>query len=271
MNSKFLSVEMTGSIAVVTMQRADKRNAINEALLNALNDFFSAPPADCRVVVLQGDGAHFCSGLDLAERLNRPNRDAFERVRNSRKWHNVFEKIEHGEIPVISVLKGGVIGGGLELAASTHIRVAQEDTFFQLPEGQHGIFVGGGGSVRIPRIIGAGQVVEMMLTARKMDVLEGRQLGLVHYQAPTGAATELAMSLAHKVARNAFLSNYAIVNAISRIQDMGSADGLFAESMVASLAASSREGDERIAGFFDRLSARKEVPATSPIPPPPNA
>src|SRR5690606_3950877 len=120
-------------------------------------------------------------------RLNRPNRDAFERVRNSRKWHNVFEKIEHGEVPVISVLKGGVIGGGLELAASTHIRVAQDDTFVQLPEGQHGILVGGGGSVRIPRIIGAGRVVEMMLTARKLDALEGRQLGLAHYLANAGS------------------------------------------------------------------------------------
>src|SRR5690606_6833751 len=117
-----------------------------------------------------------------------------------------------GEVPVISALTGAVIGGGLELAAATHVRVAEPDTFFQLPEGQHGIFVGGGASVRIPRIIGAGRMVEMMLTGRKVDAQEGLALGLAHYIAEPDAALEMAMSIAKKVAGNAFLSNYAIVN-----------------------------------------------------------
>ena len=81
-------------------------------------------------------------------------------------WHRVFDRIEHGTLPVISVLKGAVVGGGLELASTTHIRVAETSTFYALPEGQHGLFVGGGGSVRIPRLIGAHRMTDMMLTGR---------------------------------------------------------------------------------------------------------
>ena len=82
---------------------------------------------------------------------------------------------------MISVLKGAVVGGGLELASTTHIRVAETSTFYALPEGQHGLFVGGGGSVRIPRLIGAHRMADMMLTGRVLTAEEGHALGLSHY------------------------------------------------------------------------------------------
>ncbi|WP_326538295.1 crotonase/enoyl-CoA hydratase family protein [Pseudorhodoferax sp.] len=250
-DTPLLAMEQQGPVVLLTLNRAHKRNAINDALLDALAGFFSSPmPDGARVVVLQGSGGHYCAGLDLAERLARPNRGPFERLRHSRRWHRVFEKIQFGELPVISVLQGGVIGGGLELAAATHVRVAERSTFFQLPEGQHGIFVGGGGSVRIPRIVGTGRMVEMMLTGRRLDADEGLAVGLAHQVVEPGEGLGRALALAAQVARNAFLSNYAIVNAIARINDMSAADGLFTESLVASLMASNAEGDERIAGFF---------------------
>lgn len=251
MSSNLLVHEQRGDVALLTLSRADKRNAINDALLEALDAFFTTVPEGTRVVVLQGDGQHFCAGLDLAERLSRPKRSPFDGVRHSRRWHKVFEKIQFGEIPVISVLKGGVIGGGLELAASTHIRIAETSAFFQLPEGQRGIFVGGGGSVRVPRIIGVGRMVEMMLTGRRYGAAEGLQLGLAHYVVEPGTGLERALALAEQVASNAFLSNYAVINAIARINDMSIDDGLFTESMVNSLTRSSNESDERIQSFFE--------------------
>lgn len=121
--------------------------------------------------------------------------------------------------------------------------------FLPVGEGQHGIFVGGGASVRVPRIIGSGRMMEMMLTGRKMDAGEGQTLGLSHYVTESGKALEKGMELAIKIAGNAEISNYAIINAIPRINDMSISDGLFTESLAASLSRSNSEADERMANF----------------------
>lgn len=246
-----LLTETHDKVLIIRLNRAAKRNAINDALLDALEHQFNNLPAETRAVVLTGEGDHFCAGLDLAERLAKPRRNALDTVRHSRRWHRCFEQIQFGDVPVISTLKGAVIGGGLELAAATHIRVADTTTFFQLPEGQHGIFVGGGASVRVPRIIGAHRMVEMMLTGRKIETAEGQALGLCHYVVPAGEAFDHALTLATKIAGNAEISNYAIINAISRINDMSMAEGFFTESVVASMSRSTNEADERISGFFE--------------------
>ncbi|NYT43951.1 crotonase/enoyl-CoA hydratase family protein [Alcaligenaceae bacterium] len=247
-----LLTETHDTVLVVRLNRAAKRNAINDDLLSALEHQFSHLPEGIRAVVLAAEGDHFCAGLDLAERLSKPRRTALDTVKHSRRWHRCFEQIQFGEVPVISALKGAVVGGGLELAAATHIRVADASTFFQLPEGQHGIFVGGGASVRVPRIIGAHRMVEMMLSGRKIDVTEGHALGLCHYVTDVGGAFDQAMLLATKIAGNAQISNYAIINAISRISDMSMAEGFFTESVVASMSRSSSEADDRIASFFEK-------------------
>ncbi|KQP49175.1 crotonase/enoyl-CoA hydratase family protein [Pseudorhodoferax sp. Leaf274] len=258
MTEPLLIAECHGDIAVLKLNRADKRNAINDALIQALGAYFSAPPRGARVVVLHGEGAHFCAGLDLVERMANRSQNPLDGLRHSRGWHRVFDLIQHGEVPVISVLKGGVIGGGLELAAATHVRVSEASTFYQLPEGQRGIFVGGGAAVRVPRIIGAGRMVEMMLTGRRYSAAEGQSLGMSHYTVDDGAGLARALELAAAVASNAEASNYAIINGISRIADMPAEAGLFAESMVASMTGAAANGDERIAAFFaQRRQARQ--------------
>ncbi|MEH0071274.1 enoyl-CoA hydratase-related protein [Pannonibacter sp. Pt2-lr] len=121
-------------------------------------------------MVLTGSGGHFCSGLDLAEHKARSGEDT---VYHSRNWHRVSDLIEYGRLPVISAMTGAVIGGGLEIAASTHVRIAEPSVRFQLPEGRRGIFVGGGATVRIGRLIGADRMREMMLTGRSYGAQEG--------------------------------------------------------------------------------------------------
>lgn len=256
--SELIDVEHRGDVALLRLNRAEKRNALNSELIEALDRFFAAPPEGTKVVVLHASGDHFCAGLDLTAMLaERTGRQIVDQ-RRSRAWHRAFDRIQFGEIPVISVLKGAVVGGGLELASSTHVRVAERTTFFQLPEGQRGIFVGGGGAVRIPRIIGAGRMVEMMLTGRKYDALEGQQLGLAHYVADAGGGLDMALTLARAIAGNAPTSNYAVINGLARIAEMGHAEGLFGETMVAAMTGD--DASERITQFFrERKVGRDDV------------
>ncbi|NBR88727.1 MAG: enoyl-CoA hydratase [Rhodobacteraceae bacterium] len=247
--SDVLKIEVKDRIAVVTMNRPDKRNAMNDTLLAALDAFFSNPPEGVKVVVLTGTAGHYCSGLDLSEQVQR---DAEGTMRHSRNWHGVMDKIQYSGLPVVSAMFGAVIGGGLELATSTHVRIAEPSTIFQLPEGRRGIYVGGGASVRVGRILGADRMIEMMLTGRKYNAEDGMRLGLCHYSVGEGESLALAMELAGKIASNAGLSNYVMIHALSRIEDMSKADGLFTESLCAALTQTSPDAEEGLRAFLEK-------------------
>jgi len=154
-------------------------------------------------------------------------------------------------VPVIAVLHGAVVGGGLELASSAHIRVAEASTFYGLPEGQRGLFVGGGGSVRVPRLIGAARMADMMLTGRVYDAEEGQRIGLSQYVTGAGEGLAQAMALAARVATNAPLSNFAVMHALPRIADMPAADGLFTESLMAAIAQGDDAAKQRMRAFLE--------------------
>lgn len=241
--------EIDGDIATLTFDRPDKRNAMNDALIDALDAFFSKPPEGVSAVILRGAGGHFCSGLDLAE---HEHRNPIDSVHHSRNWHRVSELIEFGGLPVISVLTGAVIGGGLEIAASTHVRIAEPCVRFQLPEGRRGIFVGGGATVRIGRILGADRMREMMLTGRNYGVEDAVALGFAHYTVAEGEGLALARDLARKIADNAPFSNYLMINAIARINDMSRADGLFTESLAAAMSQTSDGAKEGLRAFLEK-------------------
>jgi (methylthio)acryloyl-CoA hydratase len=248
-SAALLETSLAEAVYTIRLARPQKRNAINDRMLSELDRALDALPAGARVILLVGDGEHFCAGLDLSEHQDR---EPFAVARHSQGWHRVFHRLQHGGIPVVAALHGAVIGGGLELACSTHVRVAEPDTIYQLPEGRHGIFVGGGGSVRIARIIGAGRMTEMMLTGRIYQAEEGQQLGLSHYLAAAGTGEARARELALRVAENAPMANWAMVSALPRIDDMGSEDGLFVESLVAALTHTGPEVAERIGRFLQR-------------------
>jgi len=157
---------------------------------------------------------------------------------------------------VVSALTGAVIGGGLELATSTHVRIAEPDCIFQLPEGRRGIFVGGGATVRVGRILGADRMTEMMLTGRKYGTQDAVAMGLAHYGVGTGEALPRAMEIAEQIAGNASLSNYMMIQGIARIHDMGRSDGLFVESLCAALAQTSPDAAEGLAAFLEKREPR---------------
>ena len=167
-----------------------------------------------------------------------------------------MDRIQFGGLPVISAMEGAVIGGGLELATSTHVRIAEPSTIYQLPEGRRGIFVGGGATVRVGRILGADRMTEMMLTGRKYGAEDGLALGLSHYTVGTGEGFCKAMELAESIAQNATLSNYVMIQALARIEDMSKADGLFTESLAAALTQTSPDALEGLAAFLDKRAPK---------------
>ncbi|MGC1506263.1 MAG: crotonase/enoyl-CoA hydratase family protein [Sulfitobacter sp.] len=253
MSGPILKIEIDAAIATLTMNRPDKRNAMCEELLMAIDGFFSAPPKGVRVVIITGTAGHYCSGLDLSEHVHR---SAEENLYHSRKWHEVMEKIQFGGLAVVSAMFGAVIGGGLELAAATHVRIAEASTVFQLPEGRRGIFVGGGATARVGRLIGADRMTEMMLTGRKYGAEDGLALGLAHYAVKDGAALGMAQELAGKISRNAPLSNYLMIQSIAKINDMSQSDGLFTESLAAALSQTTPDATEGLKAFLEKRAPK---------------
>lgn len=249
MSDQLVKTVFDEAIYTIMLARPEKRNAVSDRLLKALEVALETTPEGTRVIILAGEGGHFCAGLDLAEHQHR---EPFGVMQHSQWWHRIFNRIQMGGIPVVAALQGAVIGGGLELATAAHVRIAEPDTIYQLPEGRHGIFVGGGASVRVAKIIGPGRMCEMMLTGRIYKAEEGQALGLSHYLVGKGESLAKAKELAMRIAENAPMANWAMVTAISRIDNMAADDGFYVESLTAALTQTSPEVVERIGHFLNR-------------------
>jgi enoyl-CoA hydratase/carnithine racemase len=248
-----LGFSRDGDVGVLELRRPEKRNALDDATVLALERFATAPPDGIGALVLCAAGEHFSAGLDLNDVQSR---DLAASVAHSRLWHRAFEALEFGALPVVAALQGATIGGGLELAAACHVRVAERSTFYALPEGQRGIFLGGGGSVRLPRLIGTARVMDMLLTGRVHDAEAGHAFGISQYLVDDGAGLAKALELAHRIAANAPISNFAIVQALPRIADAPAAIGYLTEALAAAAAATDGEAKRRVQAFLDKRVPR---------------
>jgi enoyl-CoA hydratase/carnithine racemase len=248
-----LAAERQGALAFLRLARPQKRNALDDTTVLGIETFFTRLPSDVKAVVLTGEGEHFSAGLDLGE-LTR--RDITESIEHSRMWHRAFEAIEFGRVPVVSVLHGAVVGGGLELAAATHVRVAERSAYYALPEGTRGIYVGGGASVRLPRLIGISRMMEMMLTGRTYDAAEGYALGLSHYVVEAGAGLAKAVELAQRIAENEAHTNFAVMHALPRIAEQDRAGGYLMESLMAAIASGDPKAQKRLEDFLAKRAPK---------------
>lgn len=253
MTHQDLSLDIQGDIAIVRLTRPAKRNALNDGLILALRNTFESLPDTVRAAVIDGEGPHFCAGLDLSEISER---DAGGGLRHSRMWHAALELVQHGPVPVVAALHGAVVGGGLELASACHIRVADASTFYALPEGTRGIFVGGGGSVRIPRLIGVARMTDMMMTGRVYNAEDGERAGFAQYLVPEGAALDKAVELARRVATNAPLTNYALMHALPRIAEQNADHGFFTEALMSGIVQDAPEAKARVRAFLEGKAAK---------------
>jgi enoyl-CoA hydratase/carnithine racemase len=252
-----LRIEVDGPVLHVRLHRPAKRNALSDTLIQQLHTAFVNLPDGVRAAVISGEGSHFCAGLDLAELVER---DIHSSVLHSRMWHAAFDAIQFGRVPVVAALHGAVVGGGLELAAACHLRVADATTYYGLPEGQRGIFVGGGGSARIPRLIGVARMTDLMMTGRVLDAAEGQQVGLSQYLVGADESLAKALALGERVAANLPMSNFAVMQALPRIADQSQSEGLFTESLMAAVAESTPEAQQRLRDFLEGRAAKVAKP-----------
>jgi (methylthio)acryloyl-CoA hydratase len=247
--------ELRGEILLVRLNRPQKRNAMNDATVLAIDAIFSAIPAGIKCAVIYGEGKHFSAGLDLSELTEK---DTIQGVQHSRMWHRALDKVQFGTVPVVAVLHGACVGGGLELASACHIRVAEASAFYALPEGQRGIFVGGGASVRLPKLIGMARMADMMFTGRVITSEEGNTIGISQYLVEDGKGLEKGIELATKISGNAGITNYALMHVLPRIVDASQDQALMMESLIAAIAQNAPEAKERMKLFLEG-KARKLI------------
>jgi enoyl-CoA hydratase/carnithine racemase len=251
--ASLVDMQIDGAVATITLNRPEKRNALSMTVVRQLRACFQRLPATVRVAILTGNGPHFSAGLDLSELSEATSAEGLQ---SSLAWYEAFAKIQFGRVPVICVMQGAVVGGGLELASSTHVRIAEESAYFALPEGQRGIFLGGGGSVRVTKLIGFSRVTEMMLTGHVVNATQGLAIGLAHYVTPNGEGMDKARALAARIAGNAPLSNFAILTALPLIAEQPMSHGLLTEALMAAITQTAPEAKERVNAFLDKRAGK---------------
>ena len=248
-----LVAEREEAVAILRLNRPHKRNALDDETITGIEQFFTSLPDDVGAVLLAGEGEHFSAGLDLTE-LNE--RDVTQGIAHSGLWHRAFEKIQFGKVPAVAVLHGAVVGGGLELAAATHVRVAERSAYYALPEGSRGIYVGGGGSVRLQPLIGVARMMDMMLTGRTYSAEEGQAIGLTTYLVEPGKGFAKGLELAQRIAGNAALTNFAVMHALPRIAEMDPAGGYAIEAMMSAIAQADPDAKARLKDFLEKRAPK---------------
>lgn len=252
---KNILLDVKEDIATVTLNRPTKRNALDEFTIEEFVDLFSVlPRSGVKAVVLRAEGEHFCAGLDLVEHFHE-DRTAADFMHVCLRWHEAFNKMEYSGVPVIAALKGAVVGGGLELASSAHIRIADQTTYFALPEGQRGLFTGGGATIRVADLVGKARMIDMMLTGRIYKGQEAVDVGMCQYLVD-GSSEDKAMELAQAAAQNPALSNFAICSAISHMQNMSALDAAYAEAVVAGVVNTQPASRSRLEAFANKTAAK---------------
>lgn len=248
MYTETLKITTEEQLLIIGLNRPEKRNALNDEAILVLEKALDELNPDIKCIIIYGEGKHFSAGLDLN---SIQGRNAMEGVFHSRMWHRVMDKVQFAPVPIIAVVHGACVGGGLELASACHIRVAEASTFYALPEGQRGIFVGGGASVRVPKLIGTARMLDMMLTGRVYSAEEGYQIGLSQYLVADGEGQNKARELAQKISSNASMTNYALLQVLPRIVEAGRDNGLMLEALVAAIAQDAPEAKQRLVDFLE--------------------
>ncbi|KKI91778.1 enoyl-CoA hydratase [Bacillus sp. SA1-12] len=209
-----LNLVIEDHVAVVTINHSPA-NALSSKVLKELSNLLDKIETDeqVRAIVLHGEGRFFSAGADIKEFLQVPSGDEFSKM--AVKGQELFERIETFQKPIIAAIHGAALGGGLELAMSCHIRLVTEDAKLGLPELQLGIIPGFGGTQRLPKYIGTGRALEMMLTSEPIMGAEAVKLGLANHCYPEESLVEEAKKLAAKFAQKSPLSVKAVISLLN--------------------------------------------------------
>ena len=247
---EYLRYELDGDIAIVTVDRQEALNALNQAVLFELSVAFEQAEADSdvRALVITGAGRAFVAGADIAGL--RQLEDAFSGRELSLQGQDVFSTLAALPFPTVAAINGFALGGGLELALAADLRVAAPTARLGLPEVGLGLIPGYGGTQRLPRLIGQGRALALILTGRHVQAGEALQLGLVNRVAD--AALAAAVELARTAARNGPVAVGLAKEAISRGLDVTLGQGLEIEADLFGLAATSQDMREGTSAFLEK-------------------
>ncbi len=244
-----------GELAIVTVDRQEKLNALNAEVIGELGDAFDALRRDdqVRAVILTGAGEKaFVAGADIGELAQM---DALSGVQVSRMGQGVFRSIERFPKPVLAAVGGYALGAGCELAMTCHLRVASENARFGLPEVGLGIIPGYGGTVRLARLVGLGRAVEMTLTGEMIDATRAHAFGLVNAVAPRAELLDKAKEMARKITRNGPLAVRMALECAYRAMDLPMAEALGVESACFGLLSATEDMKEGMTAFLEKRKA----------------
>jgi len=246
--------EQEGRVAILTINRPDKLNALNQAVRDEVLDHLDAIETDdsIGVVVLTGAGEKaFIAGADIGEFEGRSPFDQ----RHSMRQPRIFDVMSSFPKPVIAMINGFCLGGGSELAASCDIRIASEKARFGQPEINLGLIPGGGGTQRLPRLIGPGQTMRLVLSGDMIPAAEAKEIGLVELVVPAEELREKTMELAAKIAAKSPLTLQVAKQAVRASQRLAIEEGILYERDLFCLCFSSEDKKEGVAAFLEKRTA----------------
>lgn len=254
MSYEFLQVTVAERVATVTVNRPDKLNALNTATIGELGACIDELRArdDVGAVVLTGAGRAFVAGADIAE-LQRL--DAAGMYRLAVRGQAVFARFESSPKPTIAAINGFALGAGCELAMACHIRIAAEGAKLGQPEVKLGLTPGYGGTQRLPRLVGHGRALELLLTGAAIDAAEAYRIGLVNRVVPAADLLATARAMAAEMLRQAPLALAACIEAVYAGGSSGLDAGLLLEARAFGGLAATQDVKEGTAAFLAKRSA----------------
>jgi enoyl-CoA hydratase len=250
-----LRIERAGNRATVVVSRPDKLNALNDRTIGELDAAFRELAADdaVRGIVITGDGEKaFVAGADIAELAQMGSIDGID---VSRKGQEAFRRLERMGKPVVAAVNGYALGGGMELALACHLRVASEKARFGLPEVKLGIIPGYGGTVRLPRIVGRGRALELILTGEMIGADRALEMGLVNRVVPPEETRSAAEALLDTILANGPIALRFALEAVDRSLEAGIDEGLGLEANLFGLLASTKDMREGMSAFLEKRAA----------------
>jgi enoyl-CoA hydratase len=251
MSYELLTFAVADRIATITVNRPDKLNALSDATIAELGRAIdeARDRDDVAGVLLTGAGRAFVAGADIAELSSQSSAEA---KRRSRRGQEVFRRFETSPKPTVAAVNGFALGGGCELAMACHVRIASEQAKFGQPEVKLGIVPGYGGTQRLPRLIGKGRAMQLLLTGEMIDAQEAYRIGLVNRIVPASELLAAAEGMLRQMLANAPLAVALCAEAVDRGLEMGLEEALVFEANQFGLLASTQDVSEGMRAFLEK-------------------
>ena len=247
----YVELSVVDRVATLTVNRPDKLNALNAATIGELGDAIDEIRSrdDVGGAILTGAGRAFIAGADISELASQSPMQAKQRALRGQQ---IFRRFETSPKPVIAAVNGFALGGGCELAMACHLRIASETAKFGQPEVKLGICPGYGGTQRLPRLVGMGRALQLLMTGEMIDAAEAYRIGLANRVVPAAELLATADAMLRQMLANGPLALSSCIEAVVRGTETSLEDGLNLEANHFALLAGSQDMAEGTKAFLDK-------------------